>query len=78
MIDSSALRITQDSEELEKLLPLKELTPQDSARQWLVLQQAFEGQLKDTEAIFAGDRREALVELQRHLKKLAEWQADNG
>jgi len=78
MVDSGELRITQDPEELEKLLPLRELTPQESAHQWWVLQQAFEGQLRETEALFAGDRREALIELQRRLKQLEAWQAGNG
>ena len=78
MHDLSSLRITQDLEELEGQLASMDNSRQESARQWLVLQQAFEGQLRETEALFAQDRREALIDIQIRLKQLEEWQAGNG
>ena len=68
----------QDINDIEDQLVSADLTPQESANQWLVLQRAFEGQLRETEAIFAEDRRKSLIELQRRLHRLAEWQAENG
>ena len=78
MADLSSLHITNEFEGLEIELSSRELTPQESARQWLVLQRAFEGQLKETDALFAQERREALIDLQLRLKRLEEWQAAHG
>lgn len=78
MNNLSSLLIPKESRDIDDQLVIADLTPQESAHQWLVLQQAFEGQLKETEAIFAEDRRKSLIELQRRLNRLAEWQAENG
>jgi len=78
MNNLSNLLILKDSSDITDQLVIADLTPQESAQQWLVLQRAFEGQLKETEAIFAEDRRKSLIELQRRLNRLAEWQATNG
>ena len=45
---------------------------QDSLRQWLALQRAFEPQLQQTEAIFRAGRLAYLEELQRRLASLGE------
>ena len=57
---------------------LRALSVQESAAQWLDLQQAFEYQLQQTAEIFAADRWQALVELQDRLHRLAEWQRTHG
>jgi hypothetical protein len=64
--------------EAEETRLLRRMTPQESLRQWLMLQAAFEPQLRATEALFAEERRAALVELQVRLAQLAEWQKQNG
>ena len=78
MDNLSNIKTPQDINDIEDQLVSADLTPQESAHQWLVLQRAFEGQLRETEAIFAEDRRKSLIELQRRLHRLAEWQAENG
>ena len=54
------------------------LTVHESVRQWLVLQQTFESQLRQTEAVFAPERRAALAQLQARLQRLVEWQTRRG
>jgi hypothetical protein len=43
---------------------------QESLLHWLELQRAFEFQLKNTEALFATERRIALADLQKRLQRL--------
>ena len=54
------------------------LTVHESVRQWLVLQQTFESQLRQTEAVFAPERQATLAQLQAQLRHLAEWQTKRG
>jgi hypothetical protein len=76
--DLKALRQERETMEAEETRLLRRMTAQESLRQWLILQAAFEPQLKATEALFAEERRAALAELQARLARLAEWQARNG
>lgn len=69
-----ALRQDQDAFEAEETRLLRIMTAQESVRQWLALQQAFEPQLRQTAALFAPERQAALAELQLRLRRLAEWQ----
>jgi len=55
-----------------------QVTTYESVRQWLVLQQTFESQLRQTEALFAPERRAALAQLQVRLQRLVEWQTRHG
>jgi hypothetical protein len=48
------------------------MTIDDSLRQWLGLQRAFESQLQQTEALFRARRIAYLEELQRRLARLEE------
>jgi hypothetical protein len=50
---------------------------QESMRQLLMLQEAYEPQFQQTASLFAADRRAALAELQAKLHRLAEWQAQH-
>jgi hypothetical protein len=54
------------------------LTVYESVRQWLVLQQTFESQLRQSEAMFAPERWAALAQLQARLRRLVEWQTKRG
>jgi hypothetical protein len=63
----------EEIEQIETRL-LQNLTVQESLQQWLSLQETFEAQLQETAALFAGERRAALIELQARLQRLAEWQ----
>ncbi len=54
------------------------LTIHESFGQWVALQQTFESQLRQTEAVFAPERRKALAQLQARLRRLAEWQTNRG
>jgi hypothetical protein len=73
-----ALRQDSETMEAEETRLLRRMTVQESLRQWLMIQVAFEPQLQATEALFAEERRAALAELQARLARLAEWQARNG
>jgi hypothetical protein len=78
MRDNATLRDRwADLEAIETHLS-SHLTIHESVRQWLVLQQTFESQLRQTEAMFAPERREALAQLQARLWRLAEWQTNHG
>jgi len=46
-------------------------TVQESLRQWIALQMAFEWQLQQTTALFGSDRWAALIELQARLRRLS-------
>jgi hypothetical protein len=63
-------------EELEDEITrrLRAMTIEESVGEWLALQRAFEPQLRETEALFAPERRAALAELQTRLQRLVEWQ----
>jgi len=69
-----ALRQDRDAFEAEETRLLQSMTVQESVRQWLALQRAFEPQLQQTAALFAPERQAALVQLQLRLRRLAEWQ----
>jgi hypothetical protein len=57
--------------EWEETRLLRAMTIQESLRQWVELQRAFEWQLRQTAALFAQDRFDALAELQARLRRLA-------
>ncbi|MEJ5309400.1 MAG: hypothetical protein WHX52_06480 [Anaerolineae bacterium] len=78
MRDLRALREGWDTVEADEIRLLRQLTVQESVRQWLALQRAFEPQLQETEALFGPARREALAELQARLRRFAEWQKEHG
>jgi hypothetical protein len=78
MQDLKALRRGWESVEQEETRLLREMTAQESLRQWAMLQAAFEPQLRATQALFADDRRQALAELQARLRRFAEWQERHG
>jgi hypothetical protein len=59
-------------------LHFQSLTIWESVRQWAALQRSFEPQLQATAELFAAERQAALGELQARLKRVAEWQAQNG
>jgi hypothetical protein len=72
MSELSILREGWDEiEEMETRL-LRSLSIQESVKQWLQLQQAFEWQLQQTAELFEPQRREAMIELQSRLHRLVE------
>jgi len=78
MQDLKSLRRGWESFEREETQLLREMTAQESLRQWAMLQSAFELQLRATQALFADERRQALAELQARLRRFAEWQQQHG
>ena len=78
MRELRALRESQAAFEVEEMRLLQSMTIQESIRQWLALQLAFEPQLQQTAALFAPERQAALAQLQRRLRRLAEWQERHG
>ncbi|NIN94550.1 MAG: hypothetical protein GTN93_05915 [Anaerolineae bacterium] len=70
--DLSQVRARWQAVEAEERRMLIETTVQNSLRQWLALQQAFESQLQETEGLFRADRLAYLEELQRRLARLNE------
>jgi len=74
----SALRESQDAFESDETRLLQSMTIQESIRQWLALQLAFEPQLQQTTALFAPGRYAALAQLQLRLRRLVEWQEQDG
>ena len=78
MLGLTALRQDWEAIEAEETRLLRRMTVQESLRQWLMLQSAFEPQLQATDALFAEERRAALGELQARLTQEAEWQKRNG
>lgn len=64
--------------EAEETRLLQSMTIQESVRQWLALQLAFDPQLQQTADLFAAERQAALAELQLRLHRLAEWQRQHG
>ena len=77
MRDLRALREGWEDVAAEETRLLRDLTIEESARQLLRLQQAFEPQLQATAHLFASQRWGALAELQARLQRLAEWQAQH-
>ena len=61
-----------DEIEAEETRLLRQMTVQESLRQFLALQRAFEPQLQQTESLFRAERLAYLEELQRRLARLAE------
>ncbi len=78
MRDLSAVRGGWEDAEREEIRLLRGMTPADGFRQWVRLQQAFESQLRQTAELFGVGRRSALADLQRRLRRLAEWQEHHG
>ncbi|MCX6031005.1 MAG: hypothetical protein NT169_17120 [Chloroflexi bacterium] len=78
MRELSSLREGWDTFQEEETRLLRAMTVQESMRQWLMLQEAFEYQLLQTTALFAPERRAALAELQARLQRLAEWGQEHG
>lgn len=78
MADLSTLRDGWDMLEDEETRLLCSLTVQESLSQWQQLQEAFEWQIQQTEALFGPERREALVELQSRIRRLNEYTAADG
>ncbi len=70
----STLRESQNAFEADETRLLQSMTVQESIRQWLALQHAFEPQLQQTAALFAPERQAVLTQLQLRLRRLAEWQ----
>lgn len=70
--DLSQVRARWQAVEAEEKRILIQTTVQNSLRQWLALQQAFESQLRETEDLFRADRLAYLEELQRRLACLNE------
>jgi len=68
--DLSQVRARWQAVETEEKRILVQTTVQNSLRQWLALQQAFESQLRETEDLFRADRLAYLEELQRRLARL--------
>jgi hypothetical protein len=64
--------------EAEETSLLRNMSIQESARQLLMLQEAFEPQFRQTAALFAAERWAALAELQARLHQLTEYQEQHG
>lgn len=77
MRDLRALREGWETVAAEETRLLRDLTIEESARQLLRLQEAFEPQLQATAHLFAPQRWGALAELQARLQRLAEWQVQH-
>jgi hypothetical protein len=77
MRDLRALREGWEDVAAEETRLLRDLTIEESARQLLRLQEAFEPQLQATAHLFAPQRWGALAELQARLQRLAEWQGQH-
>ncbi len=73
MRDLSTMRLGWEEVEAEKTRLLRQMTIQEGISQLLALQRIFEPQFRQTEALFRPEREAYLVELQRRLRKLAEW-----
>ncbi len=78
MRELKALREGWDAVVMEETRLLRALNVQRSMRDLLLLQETFEPQLRQTAHLFAPDHWAALAELQSRLRRLAEWQAQNG
>ncbi len=69
------LRLVRDQAEAQYLaeaqLP-QSMTALKSLHIWIMLQKAFDRQLRQTEALFAEDHRQNLIELQARIHKLIE------
>jgi len=72
MYDLSILREGWDLIRKEETRLLRSMTVQESLKQWLQMQQAFEWQLQQTAGIFELERRAALAELQDQLQRIVE------
>jgi hypothetical protein len=78
MRELRALREGWNGSDAEEARLLRRMSPQESVRQWLMLQRTFEVQLQNTAALFAPERQAALAQLQSRLHDIAEWQARYG
>jgi tRNA A22 N-methylase len=70
MDNLSVLQESKEALEREETLLLCATSLQESVRQWLRLQSAFEWQLQQTATLFEQDRRNAMIELQARLRRL--------
>lgn len=78
MSELRSLREGWDELEAVETRLLRGMSIQESARQLLVLQEAFEPQFRQTAALFAPERWAALAELQARLHRLTEYQEQHG
>jgi hypothetical protein len=69
--DLGKLREGWDFAESENTRLLRDMTVQEGLQQWSRLQRAFEWQLQQTAELFEQERREALIELQARINRLA-------
>ena len=72
MRELTALREGWEEIEAEETRLLRQMSIQESVRQWLRLQQAFEDQLQQTADMFGPDRWATLAGLQARLQQLAD------
>ena len=72
MLNLSVSRDNLDLLQREETLLLRGMTIEESIRQWVWLQTAFEWQLQQTAALFERDRLTALAELQARLQLLVD------
>lgn len=73
MRDLSAMRMGWEEIEAEEARLLRQMTVQEGIGQLLALHRIFEPQFQQTEALFRPEREAHLRELQRRLRRLAEW-----
>ena len=78
MRELKALREGWDLVVMEETRLLRALSVHESMRDLLRLHETVEPQLQQTAHLFAPNRWAALAELQSRLRRLAEWQAQNG
>lgn len=78
MRELKALREGWDTIVVEETRLLRGLSIQGGMRDLLRLQETLEPQMQQTAHLFASDRWAALAELQSRLRRLAEWQVQNG
>jgi hypothetical protein len=74
MRDLKTLREGWDEKEAEAVRVSSALTVQKGIVWFFASYQTFASHFKETEAIFGPERRTHLIELQRRLQRLAEWQ----
>ena len=69
----SRLRLGWEEVEAEEVRLLRLMTVEESLRDLLSLQRAFEPQLQRTEALFRSERLAYLEDLQKRLNTLEDW-----
>jgi hypothetical protein len=71
--DLSRHREGWDRVDAEETRLLKEMTVKESLYHLLTIQDSFESQLQRTESLFRAERLAHLQDLQRRLRRLADW-----